>query len=414
MAGTYLLRVQTVVSQNGTWTVSPGGATSDAALLAAIFSNSVAGLIFPAAAGDPLNAQIRFTVKYYLDGSASLTEFAVLPSGFKPTSAEVDATVGSNAGATRGFLQFSVAHESPSFDTSGAKTYAYPTTLPGAKALLNEGVGYRFERDSAPDVTTGPFLLEISGAYVQVDPTVTDVAPATVPISGKAITITGTGFGGGGTLSVTIGGSAATSVVVVSDTSITCVAPNHVVGAVDVVVTLTGSDAARSGTLVNGLTYHAPTVTSVTASSGPVAGGTAVTIAGTYFGANINSVTFGGIAATSVVIASETSITCVTPARTLPAGVVDVVVTDPGDVAHPGTGTAVYTYLGYFTGGTIDDLPDVKFPPDFVWYTYQSSQPARWTPVAEPAKKGWFWADASDPTVLPFTSKAKSYATVTP
>ncbi len=57
----------------------------------------------------------------------------------------------------------------------------------------------------------------------------------------------------------------------------------------------------------------APTVTSVSPNSGTTAGGTAVTITGTNFATGA-TVTFGGTAATNVVVASSTSITATTPA----------------------------------------------------------------------------------------------------
>jgi hypothetical protein len=63
-------------------------------------------------------------------------------------------------------------------------------------------------------------------------------------------------------------------------------------------------------------TAAAPTVTSLSPSTGTKAGGTAVTITGTGFAVgNTPSVSFGNIAATSVVVVSATSITCVTPAH---------------------------------------------------------------------------------------------------
>jgi len=63
--------------------------------------------------------------------------------------------------------------------------------------------------------------------------------------------------------------------------------------------------------------------------SGSDAGGTSVTITGSGFSvasAGTPTVTFGGVAATSIVVVSNTSITCDTPAGT--AGDVDVVVTN--------------------------------------------------------------------------------------
>lgn len=70
-----------------------------------------------------------------------------------------------------------------------------------------------------------------------------------------------------------------------------------------------------------------PTVTAVNPKSGTTAGGTPVTITGTNFQSGA-TVTFGGTAASSVVVASATTITAVTPAK--PTGTVAVAVTNPG------------------------------------------------------------------------------------
>lgn len=75
---------------------------------------------------------------------------------------------------------------------------------------------------------------------------------------------------------------------------------------------------------IDGL-FEAATIDTVTPASGDGAGGTAVTIKGTNF-AGTTGVTFGGTAATSVVVHDETTITCVTPAHA--DGAVNVVVAD--------------------------------------------------------------------------------------
>src|SRR5215475_6475781 len=57
-----------------------------------------------------------------------------------------------------------------------------------------------------------------------------------------------------------------------------------------------------------------PTLTSVTPNTGLAAGGTSVTLAGTYLTSS-TGVTFGGTAATAFSVVSSTQITCTTPAH---------------------------------------------------------------------------------------------------
>ncbi len=83
---------------------------------------------------------------------------------------------------------------------------------------------------------------------------------------------------------------------------------------------------------------YTPTVTTVSPASGVPAGGTSVTITGTFLG-GATAVTFGGVAATSMTVNSATQITATAPAHA--AGAVDVVVTTPGGIA---TKTNGYTY----------------------------------------------------------------------
>lgn len=80
----------------------------------------------------------------------------------------------------------------------------------------------------------------------------------------------------------------------------------------------------------------APTLTAVSPASGPVSGGTAVTITGTNFQSGA-TVTFGGTAATSVTVVNATRITAVAPAKA--TGKVAVAVTNPdtqGATLNPG------------------------------------------------------------------------------
>lgn len=81
--------------------------------------------------------------------------------------------------------------------------------------------------------------------------TVTGVTPNSISwAGGAALTITGTGFASGAV--VTIGGLPATNVVVVNATQITCTAPAHAPGTVNVTVTNTDTTSA---TMNNAVTY---------------------------------------------------------------------------------------------------------------------------------------------------------------
>ncbi|HLG91434.1 MAG TPA: IPT/TIG domain-containing protein [Acidimicrobiales bacterium] len=71
----------------------------------------------------------------------------------------------------------------------------------------------------------------------------------------------------------------------------------------------------------------APTVSSISPTSGPTSGGTTVTITGTNL-SGASAVSFGSTAATSFTVNSSTQITATSPPE--PAGTVDVTVTTPG------------------------------------------------------------------------------------
>ncbi len=137
-----------------------------------------------------------------------------------------------------------------------------------------------------------------------------------------------------------IGGVTATDITWNSATQITANTPANSAGAKNVVIT------NNDGQIVTGAgayTYVAPpTFTSITAISGPLAGNTIVTIAGTDFvTGGLFNVTFGGVNATSVTWNSATSITATTPANNT-AGAKDVVIiNNDGQTA---TRVGAYTY----------------------------------------------------------------------
>jgi hypothetical protein len=160
-------------------------------------------------------------------------------------------------------------------------------------------------------------------SYTNPAPKVNSIAPNSGPAAGGAsMTITGTGFLSGATVS--LGGTAATGVNVVSSTSITATTATHTAGVVSVVVT---NNDSQSSSLSNAYTYiAAPTIAGINPSTGPIGGGNVATIVGTNFVSGA-TVSFGSTAATGVTVAGSTSITAAVPAHA--AGTVDVVVANP-------------------------------------------------------------------------------------
>jgi hypothetical protein len=186
-----------------------------------------------------------------------------------------------------------------------------------------------------PDTQSGSL---VNGYTYVAAPTVSSVSPNNgTTAGGTGITVTGTGFVSGAT--VTLGGTAATSVVVVNGTTMTATTAAHVAGSVT--VSVTNADT-QSGSLANGFTYTsatAPTVSNVSPGSGPALGGTGVTVTGTNFVTGAG-VTFGGTAATSVVVVNGTTMTATTAAHG--AGAVTVTVTNPN--TESGSKANGYTY----------------------------------------------------------------------
>ena len=262
-----------------------------------------------------------------------------------PTVSTITPTSGPTTGATpvtimgTGFL----AGATVSLGTTGAtsvvvmnSTTITANTPAHAAGAVNVVVTNTDGQSSSP-LTNGFTYTAVNPA-----PTVSSITPTSGPTTGATpVTIMGTGFLAGATVS--LGTTAATSVVVMNSTTITANTPAHAAGAVNVVVTNT--DGQSSSPLTNGFTYTAvnpaPTVSSITPTSGPTTGATPVTIMGTGFLAGA-TVSLGTTAATSVVVMNSTTITANTPAHA--AGAVNVVVTNTdGQSSSPLTNGFTYT-----------------------------------------------------------------------
>ncbi|NGM51977.1 autotransporter domain-containing protein [Caulobacter sp. 602-2] len=172
--------------------------------------------------------------------------------------------------------------------------------------------------------TTGGTAMS-SFTYV-APPTVTSVTPNAGPLtSGTSVTLAGTNFLNAS--AVAFGGTPAVGFVVNGASQITAVAPGGSAGTVNVRVTTVGGTSATA--VANQYTYlAAPTISSLTPSSGPTGGGNSVNIAGT--GLSNATLTVDGVTVTPN-STSPTSVVFTTPAHV--AGSVPVVVTTAGGSA---------------------------------------------------------------------------------
>lgn len=189
-------------------------------------------------------------------------------------------------------------------------------------------------------VTTGAgtSTQAVNFTYVTVSaPTITSLSPTSGPPSGgTTVTINGTNLLY--TTGVSFGGNAASSFAVLSNTQVSAIAPAGTPGATTVTVT---NSAGTSGTLPYTYTgTAAPSVSSVSPSSGPAAGGNTVSIGGSGF-TYATAVTFGSTAATSFTVVSSSVISAVVPPGPSAGGAVSVLVTGPGGTSAAGT---TYTY----------------------------------------------------------------------
>jgi hypothetical protein len=136
-------------------------------------------------------------------------------------------------------------------------------------------------KDVSVTTANGTGYLRNGFTYFYLTPTITSVFPAKGSTGGgTSIVVTGTNFVNGA--GIQLDRIAATNVTVVNATTITATTPAHASGLVNVTVVNPDNITA---TLTSGYEYAttAPTITSISPSSGLTAGGTSVTINGTGF-----------------------------------------------------------------------------------------------------------------------------------
>jgi hypothetical protein len=230
-------------------------------------------------------------------------------------------------------------------------------------------------------------------------PTISSIAPQHGAVEGgSAVVVSGTNFTSGGT--VLFDGQPA-AVTAMSSTAMTVIAPAHASGAVNVVVR---NADGQSATAANAFTYDAatPRITTITPSSGPIDGGTTVTITGVRLGAG-PKVTFGGVAA-RLLSSTPTTLTVETPQHA--AGVVDVEVSLANRLGAVAPAGFTYddpskseTFARYFAEGASGGFFRTRF--------------ALANPHAEPVPVTVTFTDTQGtPTTMTLTVPATSRATI--
>jgi hypothetical protein len=166
---------------------------------------------------------------------------------------------------------------------------------------------------STANSATGTWTLSITGpGTLEMGPVIRSCTPNSGSTGGgTSITLAGDFFTN--TNGVNVGGTPVTNLVVVNDTTITCVTPAHAAGLVDIVVNKTGG-FGLTGTLFDGFTYNlTPTSVSSIARQTPAGADTnagSVTFRVT-FAASVGGVSNGNFAVNAVGVtgASVTGVT---------------------------------------------------------------------------------------------------------
>ena len=274
-------------------------------------------------------------------------------------------------------------------------TFTPPTVMPGQSSVLTVKVpandpnfgfgklGYRLQpRIAATDASGVHRFVTVDLDVVTGAATISKIAPATGPtIGGTMVKVTGTNFASdakGYFCPATGACDPATNAVPVvngapsSDgKSFTFTTPDHAAGAARFMLS-NPADSARPAFASFTFTVakkSAPTITSVTPSSGPTVGGTDIAIVGTHFdqasaGGTPNvTLTIGGTVVPNVFVPDAQHIFATTPAHA--AGSVAVQVTNAdkqtvtkakaftyGSGNAPASGLSLATTMGPTSGGT--------------------------------------------------------------
>ncbi len=256
-----------------------------------------------------------------------------------PTRSPEDYTAtidwGDGAAAGAGFI---VAESNGSFAVMGSHTYTQQGTDPVIVTIEDQHGNSINVENPLSVIAAVPIVTGLDTIW----------GP---PQGGTTITIAGNNLFGA--TAVSFGGTAATAFKVNDDGSITAVAPVLTAGTYDITVTTpTGTSSTSSADQFTAMN-SAPSITSLTASSGPTGGGNAVVISGTNM-AGANKVMFGSLSADGFHVDSATQITAYAPASV--SGTVNVTVTNPYSTSSAST----YTYSA--TAPTVSALDNLTGP----------------------------------------------------
>ncbi|HKS25605.1 MAG TPA: IPT/TIG domain-containing protein [Thermoanaerobaculia bacterium] len=211
--------------------------------------------------GSPIGGATATT--YLANASGSYTVTVTDGNGCSATSAATVVTVNPNPNATitapTTVVAGSTGNAASVANAGGGATYNWSIT----NGTITGGTGTNaitFTAGSAGPLTLNVTVTTAAGCSDAKSKNVTVISAVTVTsivpangssFGGQPVTINGTGFVSGAT--VTIGGNAATNVVFVNSTKLTAKTPAHAAGTVN--VTVTNPDTGN-GTLTNGYTYH--------------------------------------------------------------------------------------------------------------------------------------------------------------
>ena len=311
---------------SGATTVTFGGTTIPAGSVTFVSTSRIK-------VSSPSHSATTVTVKATTAGgtSASGEHFTYVVG---PTISKVTPSAGPTGGGT-------IVTLTGSGFASGATTVTFGgTTIPAGSVTFVSTTQIKVTSPShsattvtVKATTTGGTSASGEHFTYEATPTITKVTPSAGPTGGgTSVTLTGSGFVSGAT-TVTFGGTVipAGSVTFVSTSRIKVSSPSHGAGTVTLKATTAGGTSAGG----EHFTYQvAPTVTKVTPSAGPTAGGTTVTLTGTGFETGILSVKFGTTTAHSWTVTSPTTIVAVTESHS--AATVTVTVTTPGGTSASG------------------------------------------------------------------------------